>query len=234
VQEGSNMRQSLVGFIVFALAVGGTTACATKGFVRTETGKVNSKTDTLAQELEKTQERTRQNEAKITAVDGKAQGARTAADAAQQSANAADAKALAAGESAKAAADKAAAVDKNTKRLMYTVVLSEDQGGFKFNRTTLPDGAKAKIDEMIVGIKADPKGAYFEIEGHTDNVGTKAVNDRVGFERAEAVKRYLYEQHSIPLHRMNVISYGQEKPAAPNTTKDGRAQNRRIVIKVLI
>jgi len=228
------MRQSMVGFIVFALAVGGTTACATKGFVRTETGKVNSKTDTLSQELEKTQERTRQNEAKITAVDGKAQGARTAADAAQQAATAADQKALAAGESAKVAADKAAAVDKNTKRLMYTVVLSEDQGGFKFNATLLPAEAKAKLDEMIVGIKADPKGAYFEIEGHTDNVGTKMVNERVGLERAEAVKRYLYEQHSIPLHRMNVISYGQEKPASPNATKEGRAQNRRIVIKVLI
>jgi outer membrane protein OmpA-like peptidoglycan-associated protein len=228
------MRQSLVGIIVFALAVGGTTACATKGFVRTEAGKVNSKTDSLAQELEKTQERTRQNEAKITSVDGKANGAKAAADAAQQSANQADAKAVTADNNARAANDKALAVEKSTKRLIYTVVLSEDSGGFKFNKTDLPDDAKTKIDEMITGIKADPKGAYFEIEGHTDNIGSKSVNDRVGLERAEAVKRYLYEHHSIPLHRMNVISYGQEKPAAPNSTAQGRAQNRRIVIKVLI
>jgi outer membrane protein OmpA-like peptidoglycan-associated protein len=48
------------------------------------------------------------------------------------------------------------------------------------------------------------------------------------------VKRYLYEQHQIPLHRMNVISYGDKNPAAPNTTKEGRAQNRRVVIKVLV
>ena len=47
------------------------------------------------------------------------------------------------------------------------------------------------------------------------------------------MKRYLYEQHQIPLFKMNVISYGQEKPVAPNKTKDGRAQNRRVVIRVL-
>jgi outer membrane protein OmpA-like peptidoglycan-associated protein len=228
------MRQSLVGIIVFALAVGGTTACATKGFVRTETGKVNGKTDTLAQELEKTQERTRQNETKITAVDGKAAGAKQAADQAQMSANNADQKAVAANESARAASDRADAVDKASKRLMYTVVLSEDRGGFKFNKTDLPDDAKMKIDELVANIKADPKGAYFEVEGHTDNVGSKAANDKVGLERAEAVKRYLYEQHQVPLHRINVISYGQDKPVAPNTTAQGRAQNRRIVIKVLI
>ena len=87
---------------------------------------------------------------------------------------------------------------------------------------------------MIQQIKADPKGAYFEIEGHTDNVGGKDVNEKLGLERAEAVKRYLYEQHQIPLHKMNVISYGEDKPVAPNKTKAGRAQNRRVVIKVLV
>jgi peptidoglycan-associated lipoprotein len=228
------MRQSLVGIIVFALAVGGTTACATKGFVRTETGKVNGKTDSLAQELEKTQERTRANEQKISAVDGKASGAMTAADNAQKSANAADQKALAANESARMAADRADAVDKSAKRIMYTVVLSEDRGGFQFNKTTLPADAKLRIDELVNNIKADPKGAYFEVEGHTDNIGSKTVNEHIGLERAEAVKRYLYEQHKIPLHRINVISYGQDKPVAPNSNKEGRAQNRRIVIKVLI
>src|SRR5262245_42992690 len=177
------MRQSLVGIVMFALAVGGTTACATKGFVRTETGKVNSKTDSLAQELEKTQERTRANEQKISAVDGKAAGAQTAADNAQKSANAADQRALAAGDSARKASDRADAVDKNSKRIMYTVVLSEDRGGFAFNKSTLPADAKLKIDELVANIKADPKGAYFEVEGHTDNIGSKSVNEHVGLER---------------------------------------------------
>ena len=74
---------------------------------------------------------------------------------------------------------------------------------------------------------------FFEIEGNTYYVGDKTFNESLGLERAEAVKRYLYEQHQIPLHKMNVISYGEEKPIAPNTNREGRAQNRRVVVKVL-
>jgi len=219
---------------VLAFAFGGSTACATKGFVKNEVSQVSSKVDTLSQSLEETQQRTKQNEAKINDVDGKAGAAQGAADHAQSSANEADSKAVAANDAAKAASAKADEVDKNSKRLGYTVVLSEDEGGFKFNKVELPDDAKAKIDQLVSQIKADPKGAYFEIEGHTDNVGDKAVNEKIGMERAQAVARYLYEQHQIPLHRINVISYGEDKPVAPNNTKDGRAQNRRIVIKVLV
>ena len=113
------------------------------------------------------------------------------------------------------------------------MTLSEDQGNFAFNKTTLPDEAKARLDKMVADLKADPKGIYIEIEGHTDNRGTPEVNEKIGMERAEAVKRYLYEQHQVPLHKINVISYGEEKPVAPNNTRDGRAQNRRVVIKVL-
>ena len=228
------MRKSLYTLTVLAFAFGGSTACATKGFVKNEVSQVSSKVDTLSQSLEETQQRTKQNEAKINDVDGKAGAAQGAADHAQSSANEADSKAVAANDAAKAAAAKAEEVDKNSKRLVYTVVLSEDEGGFKFNKIELPDDAKAKIDELVSQIKADPKGAYFEIEGHTDNVGDKAVNEKIGMERAQAVARYLYEQHQIPLHRINVISYGEDKPVAPNNTKDGRAQNRRIVIKVLV
>jgi peptidoglycan-associated lipoprotein len=228
------MRKSLYTLTILAFAFGGSTACATKGFVKNEVSQVSSKVDTLSQSLEETQQRTKQNEAKINDVDGKAGAAQGSADHAQASANEADSKAVAANDAAKAAAAKADEVDKNSKRLVYTVVLSEDEGGFKFNKVELPDDAKAKIDQLVSQIKADPKGAYFEIEGHTDNVGDKAVNEKIGMERAQAVARYLYEQHQIPLHRINVISYGEDKPVAPNNTKDGRAQNRRIVIKVLV
>ena len=100
-------------------------------------------------------------------------------------------------------------------------------------KATLPDEAKARLDKMVSDLKADPKGIYIEIEGHTDNRGTPDVNEKIGMERAEAVKRYLYEQHQVPLHKINVISYGEEKPVAPNNTRDGRAQNRRVVVKVL-
>ena len=113
------------------------------------------------------------------------------------------------------------------------MVLNEDEGNFKFGKVELPDEAKQKIDEMVSHMKADPKNIFIEIEGHTDNVGSKVYNQTLGLERAEAVKRYLYEAHQVPLHKINVISYGEDKPVSPNNTKDGRAQNRRVVIKVL-
>src|SRR5213076_27045 len=106
------------------------------------------------------------------------------ADQAAQSAQQAHSAARDARNAADAAANKADAVDKASKRLVYEVVLSEDEGNFKFGKTMLPDEAKAKLDEMITALKADPKGAYFEIEGHTDAVGDKRVNERIGLERA--------------------------------------------------
>lgn len=227
-------RKLFMALPIAVFAVGGSTACATKKFVRTSVGEVNSKVDSLGKSLEETQERTRQNEAKITEVDGRAQAANAAAGQAKQAADTANSTAVAAGNTASTAVAKADAVDKATKKLVFEVVLNEDQGNFKVGKTDLPDEAKARLDQMIAQIKADPKGAYFEIEGHTDDTGTKDLNQRLGLERAESVKMYLYEHHQIPLHKMNVISYGEEKPVAPNKTRDGRAQNRRVVIKVLV
>jgi outer membrane protein OmpA-like peptidoglycan-associated protein len=224
------IKKLVVGIPVIALALSGTTACATKKFVRTSVGEVNDKVDTLGRSLEETQERTRQNEAKISDVDQRAQAAATQARAEADKANTA---AGAAATSANTANSRVAEVDKSIKRLSFEVVLNEDQGNFKFGGTDLPDPAKARLDEMIQQIKADPKGAFFEIEGHTDNVGAAEINHRIGLERAEAVKKYLYEQHQIPLHKMNVISYGEDKPVAPNKTRADRAMNRRVVVRVL-
>ena len=224
------MKKLVLVVPVLALALGGTTACATKKFVRGQVGEVNDKVESVSKSLEETQERTKANEAKIAEVDQRAQAA----------AQAADTKATSAGQradGAKTAADaantKAESVEKASKRLVYEVVLSEDKGDFKFGKATVPDSAIGELDQLVAKLKAEPNGAYIEVEGHTDNVGPKDVNYKLGLERAENVKRYLYEHHQIPLHKINVISYGEEKPVAPNNTKAGRAQNRRVVIKVL-
>ena len=220
------MRKFFAAAAVIALGVGASTACATKGYVRNRVGEVNSKVETMSGTLEETQERTRKNETRIEEVNSKADQINTRTEAVGKSA--AEAR-----DAANAAAIKAEEVDKASKRLIYEVVLSEDQGNFTFGRTVLPDEAKNRIDEVINQLKADPKGVYIEVEGHTDSVGPKTVNERIGLERAESVKRYLYEHHQIPLHKINVISYGEDKPVAPNNTRAGRAQNRRVVIKVL-
>jgi outer membrane protein OmpA-like peptidoglycan-associated protein len=211
-----------VGFIV----VGTTTACATKKFVRTEVDAVGTRVETLSQSLESTQEATRQNAANITKVDAKADQVGIWAKDAQSAASTAQ-------QAATAANSRAEAVEASTKRLVYEVVISEDQGGFKFASAELPDEVRGRIDQMIAQLKAEPKGNFVEIEGHTDSSGDKVINQRIGEMRAEAVKRYLYETHQVPLHKMNVISYGEDKPVSPNNTRQGRAQNRRVVIRIL-
>ena len=228
------MRKSLIAASLLALTVAMAPACATKKYVRTEVGTVNSKVDTLSGTVEQTQGRIQQDEAKIGQVDQKAEAAGKSAEAAQNSANQAQQAARQVdGKVDKVNADLTANIASGRK-LVYEVTLSEDQGNFKFGKTDLPDEAKARIDQVVSQLKGQTgKDLYIEVEGHTDNVGGKEMNYTLGMERAEAVKKYLYSQHQIPLHKINVFSYGEEKPVAPNNTRDGRAMNRRVVIRVL-
>ena len=220
------MRKPVFVVSLFALTLAVAPACATKKFVRTEVGQVNDKVTTMGTSLEQTQERVRQAEGRITEVDSKAATAQNAATQAGQAASAAN-------EAAGAVNTRAEAIEAANRKILFEVVLSEDQGKFKFGKTELPDEAKSAIDQMVNGIKTQKSSIWIEIEGHTDNVGSKVYNEALGLERAEAVKRYLYEQHQVPLHKINVISYGEDKPATDNRTRDARAQNRRVVIKVL-
>ena len=221
-----HLRRTLNVLAVGAIVVGTTTACATKKFVRTEVDTVGQRVETLSQSLESTQEATKQNQARITQVDAKADQVGIWAKDAQSSATTAQ-------QAAATAASKIDAVEAASKRLVYEVVISEDGGEFKFGSAQLPEGVQSRIDELITKLKADPRGNFVEIEGHTDSSGDKMVNQRIGEARAEAVKRYLYDTHQVPLHKMNVISYGEDKPAGPNNTRQGRSQNRRVVIRIL-
>jgi len=228
------MRKSLVAASLLSLTVAMAPACATKKFVRTEVGTVNSKVDTLSGTVEQTQSRIQQDEARIGQVDQKAEAAGKSAEAAQNSAN----QAATAARQVDTKVDKVAAdINANIaagRKLVYEVTLSEDQGNFKFNKSDLPDEAKARLDAVVGQLKGQQgKDVYIEIEGHTDNVGGKETNYDIGMKRAEAVKEYLYTQHQIPLHKINVISYGEDKPVAPNNTRAGRAMNRRVVVRVL-
>src|SRR3977135_3413203 len=133
------VRKFITALPIIAIAIGGTTACAAKKFVRTSVGEVNGKVDSLGRSVEETQERTRQNEGKIGEVDQKAQAA---AQSAQQANQAAAQAQSAANEVGTKADTKFNAIDAANRRLVYEVVLSEDQGNFKFGQTKLPDEAK--------------------------------------------------------------------------------------------
>ena len=201
-------------------------ACATKGFVREEVTPVAERVDTLETDVEATDQRTPNNAEEIGEVNRRAGAALEAAQTAQ---NAADSAATAAGN----VGSRVDAVESASRRLIFEVTINEEQGNFSFGSADLPDTAMARLDELVGQLTQSPDSVWVEIEGHTDATGPETLNKTLGMERAEAVKMYLYEQHSVPLHKMNVISYGEDRPVAPNETTDGRAQNRRVVIRVL-
>jgi peptidoglycan-associated lipoprotein len=228
------MRKSLIAATLLALSVAIAPACATKKYVKTEVGNVNSKVDTLGGTVEQTQARIQQDEGRIGDVDKKAEAAGQSAQAAQNAANQANQSAQQARTRADQVNTQLTADIQAGRKLMYEVTLNDAEGNFKFGKKELPDDAKAKLDELVGQLKGQQgKDIYIEIEGHTDNVGSKDGNYELGMQRAEAVRDYLYTQHQIPLHKISVFSYGEEKPVSPNNTKDGRAQNRRVVIRVL-
>jgi outer membrane protein OmpA-like peptidoglycan-associated protein len=230
------MMKTLYVASALAVAVAIVPACASKKFVRAEVGGVNTKVGTLSTSLEATQGRTRQNEARIGEVETKADAAARSADKAHAAAETASVSARAVSTqlgAVGARVDAVAATVATTRRLVYEVTLTEDQGNFTSGHASLPDAAKASLDVMVDRLKAELTGAFIEVEGHTDHIGGAAYNERLGLERADAVKRYLHEQHQVPLHKINVISYGETRPVAKNDTREGRAQNRRVVVRVL-
>ena len=208
------MRAMVVPIVAASLALGG---CASKKYVGREVGEINQKVETLSSEVEKTQERVKKNEARIDDVNNQAQTGITEAKG-----------------SAQQAMTRATEAERAAKgKLIYTVTLSNDKVTFPVNRAQISPEAQALIDEAIGKFKAENRGVYFEIEGHTDNTGPDAYNQKLGLDRAEAVRDYLHDQQGIALNRMEVISYGETKPVVDNKTKDHRAENRRVVIKVL-
>ena len=220
------MNRLLAASTIAVFAAGGSTACATKKYVHTTVSEVSGKVDSLSDAIEETQERTRKNDVRLNEVD-------TAVQSVRQSAQQANQAATEASSIAKTTATKTEAIDRASRKLVYEVVLSEDDVRFKFEQTDLSDSAKAALSALVDTLKEDPRNVLIAIEGHTDSVGPRMINERIGLERAEAVERYLYEQYHIPLPKMDVISYGEDKPIGPNTTSEGRARNRRVVIKVM-
>lgn len=118
-------------------------------------------------------------------------------------------------------------------KLVYEVVLTDEQLQFATDSAVLNKAAQAALDDFVAKLKAENRGFYIEVQGHTDKTGYPATNMILGERRAEAVKRHLNMHGGIPLHRLNTLSYGGSKPIASNKTAEGRKQNRRVVLVVI-
>jgi outer membrane protein OmpA-like peptidoglycan-associated protein len=102
------------------------------------------------------------------------------------------------------------------------------------NSAVLLPEARQRLDALAV--KALNARAYMiEVAGHTDSTGSEAKNFRLSRQRADAVVQYLAVNHKIPLRRfVTPMGYGKTEAVADNTTASGRAQNRRVEVKMLL
>jgi OOP family OmpA-OmpF porin len=105
---------------------------------------------------------------------------------------------------------------------------------FDFDSSELTEDAKAVIDERIYAIRSQGEAkltSIMKIEGHTDSTGPEAYNQKLSERRAQAVADYIMTNtHRISADEMKVIGMGESDPVASNDTRDGRAQNRRVVV----
>lgn len=197
-------------FTLFVLTCFLWMGCATTGTVDTKIAQAQRETDrkveSIAGQVEDLQTKTREMDARIEEL------GQSAAEALRR-------------------AEEAGVLAKG--KVVFQQSFSEDRIRFPFDSYKLSGDAQRSLDEFAGRVKEVGQGVYMEIQGHTDDVGSTEYNDMLGQLRAEAVRRYLSRQHSLPLGRMATISYGDTLPLAENKTRDGRAQNRRVVVVVL-
>jgi peptidoglycan-associated lipoprotein len=207
-------RWTLIAGLLLAVVASG---CATKKYTR---DTVESETKPIHSRMEDMQGQIEKNQTRIDQVD--AQGKQTQQQVVQVS------------KTAQEALDRAEKAGKLAEgKLLYETVLTDDKVHFGIDSSQLSDEAKAALDEFASQLKEQNKNVYLEIQGHTDSTGDESYNEKLGLGRAEAVRNYLNKAHQIPLHRMNVISYGESEPIADNKTREGRSQNRRVTLVVL-
>ena len=117
-------------------------------------------------------------------------------------------------------------------KFLYTVVFTDNEITFETNETILSDTAQTRLNKLAGDLKANNENVFVEIQGHTDATGPAQYNQQLGLQRADSVRRHLHTR-GVALDRTATISYGEDAPAQPNNTAEGRALNRRVEIVVL-
>lgn len=148
--------------------------------------------------------------------------------------NAAKGGAKAAQETADAAVAGVNATNERISALDDYVPQETTAINFRVNSSILSREAKAQLDDLATKAMS-AKGYVIEVSGYTDTTGSVEKNRRLSTARADAVVRYLAENHRIPLRRIiTPFGYGETNAVADNTTREGRAQNRRVEVKILV
>jgi outer membrane protein OmpA-like peptidoglycan-associated protein len=205
------------------------TGCATKNYVRTQTGPLIDHTDQLDQ-------KTAENNRQIHDVNDRAQAgiskAQGTADTANQNAQNATQAANAADTAANDVAHRADTLDSVVKGLDSYKQVANVSVTFGFDKALLTKDDKSQLDDFA-GKLGSAKSYILEVTGGTDSTGPAQYNYDLSQRRADAVVQYLAAKYDIAPHRFYLIGIGKDQYVASNDTREGRMENRRVQVQLL-
>jgi OmpA-OmpF porin, OOP family len=220
-------RTSLIALL--ALSVAATVGCSSKNYVRQQTTPIINKTNELDDLTAKNtnaikdvdaraQKGIQEVNAKTAEVDQKAQAAATQAGQAQTVAD--------------NAVHRVDVLQNAVANLDNYRVVTETLVHFGFNKDNLTKNAQEALDQLATDVP-NTKGYIITVEGGTDSVGGADYNYDLSERRADSVIQYLASKHNIPAHKIYLVGLGKDKPVDDNKTRDGRAKNRRVDVRLM-
>jgi OmpA-OmpF porin, OOP family len=220
-------RTSLVIFLAANMAA--TVGCSSKNYVKSQTTPLINKTNEL-------DDLTAKNSKDIKDVDARVQSGLAAVNAKTADV---EQKAQTAGQNASQAQQVADAANARVGVLTNTVAnldnyhaVAETSVKFGFNKDILTPKSKEALD-TLAGSIASTKGYIIALEGGTDSVGSADYNYDLSQRRANSVIQYLASKYNVPAHKIYVIGLGKDKPVEDNKTSSGRADNRRVDVRLM-
>src|SRR5215469_10327206 len=220
-------RTSLV--ICLAASMAATVGCSSKNYVKSQTTPLINKTNEL-------DDLTAKNTRDIKDVDARAQAGIQAVNAktaeVEQKTQVAAQNAQQAQQVADAANGRVGVLTNTVANLDNYHAVAETSVKFGFNKDNLTAKAKESLDQLA-GQIASTKGYLIAIEGGTDSVGPSEYNYDLSQRRANAVIQYLATKYNVPAHKIYVIGLGKDKPVETNKTPAGRADNRRVDVRLM-
>jgi outer membrane protein OmpA-like peptidoglycan-associated protein len=229
-QEG--LRRMLTAGVLAAAVLGlgaGVTGCASKNYVRSQTGPLVQQTNDL-------DAKTAADHRTIVDTDERAQkgiaGAQATADTAGQHADAAGQAAGAAGVSAQDAYNRVDTLSGVVANLDNYQQVSDVSVTFAFDKAVLTAADKKQLDDFAAALSTT-KGYLLEVTGGTDSIGDAQYNYQLSQRRADAVVNYLATKYNVPPHKFYLIGIGKDQQVASDKTSTGRAKNRRVEVKLM-
>jgi outer membrane protein OmpA-like peptidoglycan-associated protein len=220
-------RTSLV--ICLAASMVATVGCSSKNYVKSQTTPLINKTNEL-------DDLTAKNSKDIKDVDARAQAGIQAVNAktaeVEQKAQTAGQNAASAQQMADAANSRVGVLTNTVANLDNYHAVAETSVKFGFNKDNLTPEAQQTLDQLA-GQIASTKGYIIALEGGTDSVGPADYNYDLSQRRANSVIQYLAAKYNVPAHKIYVIGLGKDKPVESNKTSSGRADNRRVDVRLM-